>query len=96
MTSPYETARAGILTSIIRTVVPLVIGAVVAVLARANMTLDESTVTAITELIGVVVATLYYALVRFLETKGSPAWGWLLLRAKAPEYVDTTAAEKIQ
>lgn len=96
MSTPYETARAGILTSIVRTVVPLVVGAVVAVFARANMTLDESTVNAIAELIGVAVATVYYVVVRFLETKGSPAWGWLLLRARAPEYVDTTAVENVQ
>lgn len=91
MTTPYETARAGILTSIVRTVVPLAVGAIVSLFAAANMTLDEGTVNAVTELIGVGVATVYYAVVRQLETKVAPAWGWLLGVAKAPEYVDTTA-----
>ena len=96
MTSPYETARAGVLTSIIRTVVPLTVAFVVSIFARANMTLDDGTVNALAELSGTLVATVYYAAVRLLETKVSPAWGWLLLRAKAPEYVDATAVERIQ
>lgn len=32
----------------------------------------------ITEVVLAVVITLYYAVVRLLETHVSPAWGWLL------------------
>ena len=47
---------------------------------------DPATIGAITSGITLLVGTVYYAIVRELETRISPAWGWLLGRAKAPEY----------
>ena len=74
---------AGIGTSLIRTVVPVAVGAILAALAQANLDLDEGLVT---EVVTAVCITVYYAIVRLLEEHVSPAWGWLLGVAKVPQY----------
>lgn len=66
-------------TSIVRTVVPLVVGWIVSELPF----LDESSVSSI---VAPLVAGLYYTAARFLEEKLGPAWGWLLGRPSAPTY----------
>lgn len=78
--------------SIVRTVVPLIVGALVTLVAHSGLNLD--TVQA-TELVTVVVTAVYYILVRVLEQHVSPNFGWLLGAAKTPVYVsagdDSTA-----
>lgn len=70
------------LPSIIRTFVPVVVGVIVGQAARIGFDLDAGAVTAI---VTVVVATVYHAAVRWLETRW-PGLGVLLGWAKAPSY----------
>jgi hypothetical protein len=86
--SEYTTAVTGILTSIVRTLVPYLVGLIVSVALELGVDLsqDPATIGAITSGITLLVGTVYYAIVRELETRVSPAWGWLLGRAKAPDY----------
>lgn len=73
----------GIGTSVVRTLVPVVVGSILAGLASVGFDLPEGLVT---EVVATVIITLYYAAVRLLETHVSPAWGWLLGVAKVPQY----------
>ena len=68
--------------SIIRTVVPIAVGYVVAWAAGFGVELDDGVL--VPALTGVVSA-IYYGLVRFLEQKW-PNLGWLLGVAKTPSY----------
>jgi hypothetical protein len=86
--SDYDTVKTSLGTSVVRTVVPLVVGAVVAGLAKANLHIDQ---TALEQLIGAVVATVYYGVVRLAEEHLSPAVGWFLGWAKAPRYTQAPA-----
>jgi len=83
----------GLLTSIVRTLVPAIVGVVLGAAAKRGFELDSG---AITEFVTLVITVVYYAIVRVLETKIGPAWGWLLGVAKVPGYpqvVNTTAVE---
>lgn len=71
-------------SSIIRTVVPIVVGWVIAVGLKAGLHLDAN---AVTSVIYPLVAGVYYTVVRFLETRRS-SFGWLLGLAKPPVYLD--------
>ena len=62
-----------ILKNIIRTAVPSVVGAVVSIIAKAKANLTPSE----TAVIFPIATTLYYSLVRTLETK-YPKLSWLL------------------
>ena len=73
----------GVGTSVVRTLVPVVVGSVLAGLASVGFDLPEGLVT---EVVATVIITLYYAAVRMLEEHVSPAWGWLLGVAKVPKY----------
>lgn len=67
-------------SSIVRTIVPILVGYLIALGLKVGIALPEG---ALTELLGVVVIAVYYAVVRFLEEKVSPQFGRLLgLRAK--------------
>src|SRR5690606_2195752 len=59
--------------SIIRTLVPLLVGALVALGSRYLAV--ELPVDALEEIVTVVVAGIYYTVARFLEERVSPAWG---------------------
>lgn len=74
---------AGIGTSLVRTVVPVVVGLILTGLAKVGFDLPDGLVT---EVVATVVITLYYFVVRVLETNVAPAWGWLLGKANAPKY----------
>lgn len=73
--------------SIVRTVVPVIVGILVAQAARVGLDLPES---AVTEIVTVVVTAVYYAASRFVEEYVSPLTGRLLLSAglsgERPEY----------
>lgn len=71
--------------SVIRTIVPLVVGLIVSGAARIGLGIDEGIVS---QLVTVVVTTLYYACVRLLEERVGPAWGWLVGYARVPRYSD--------
>lgn len=72
--------------SIIRTLVPSIVGGVLGFLAARGINIDESTATALQTALTGLFTALYYGLVRLLETKFSDKFGWLLGYAKKPEY----------
>ena len=71
------------LTSLIRTLVPLVVGFLISipVVASSGVTSDQ-----LAGLVTAVVTAGYYALARLLEAKVSPQFGWLLGKPGAPVY----------
>ena len=74
-------------TSLIRTIVPVVVGAVLSALARRGLDIDQAEVTAwLTPL----VISGYYSLARLAEIK-LPQLGWLLGVPKAPGYAAASA-----
>lgn len=94
--APMSTVKTGVLASIVRTFVPMLVGGIVAVLAKIGLELDGETLAAVSAAITVGVGTAYYAVVRELETRLSPAYGWLLGKAGAPRYervIETTGSE---
>jgi hypothetical protein len=79
-----------ILPSLIRTVVPLLVAFVTALLVKAGI--DPGPYQdLLAQLAGALVATAYYAIVRVFETYVKPRIGWLLGWAKQPTY-DAPAA----
>jgi hypothetical protein len=74
-----------LLTSIIRTVVPVVVGVVSAFAASKGFSIDE---TAVTSMLTVAFTTVYYTTVRALESFVSTKWGRLLGRRSAPFYFE--------
>lgn len=69
--------------SIVRTVVPALVGTLVALGLRAGIDIPETALTAVLEplVIGAV-----YAVSRLLEEKVSPSFGWLLGVPAKPQY----------
>jgi hypothetical protein len=85
--------------SVVRTVVPLLVGYFSAWPIAGALGLQDDQITSV---VTVVVTGLYYLLVRLAETYVMPQLGWLLLWASPPVYVDpvdvradTTAAEDV-
>lgn len=76
-----------LLKSLIRTVVPVVVGLIVSGFAQLGI---EVPTAALSGLIDAVFVGAYYALIRVLETK-SPSIGWFLGLPAAPEYKVWTA-----
>jgi hypothetical protein len=70
--------------SIVRTIVPIVVGSVIAWLVRLGITLDKEFETLLTALLTGGLTAIYYVAVRLLETYVTPKFGWLLGFAKAP------------
>lgn len=68
--------------SVIRTIVPIIVGSLIAWLAARGVKVDEST---ILPAVDAVVAGAYYALIRLVERK-YPKAGWLLGSPGAPSY----------
>lgn len=69
--------------SIIRTIVPWIVGTLLTIAAGRGLSLPESVAT---EVVTVVVSGVYYGLVRLAEVRLSPLWGWLLGLPTAPTY----------
>lgn len=80
-----------IAASIIRTLVPYVIGYLLALAAKAGFNLPEGVIS--NEVVTLVLGTLYYALARVLETRLRPIWGWMLGLPKQPTYDATAKAD---
>jgi hypothetical protein len=73
------------LTGLIRTWVPIAVGAALSWLATNGLQLDKETQTATIVAATGAIQALYYTLVRLLENK-FPQVGWLLGSAKTPSY----------
>lgn len=73
------------LISMIRTWVPIAVGALIAWFATVGLELDAETQTSLVIGLTGVVQAAYYGVVRFLENT-YPQVGWLLGKAKAPNY----------
>lgn len=71
-----------LLASLIRTIVPVIVGAIIAGLARAGLDLDPDQLTGVLEAL---VVGGYYTLVRALEARW-PALGWFLGLPTQPTY----------
>lgn len=71
--------------SLIRTWVPIAVGAALAWLATAGLELDVETQTSLVIGLTGLIQGAYYAVVRVLENR-FPQIGWLLGKAKAPNY----------
>lgn len=74
-----------IVTSIIRTVVPSIVGAVLAVLAAHGINLDAQAAANLTGFLTALFGGIYYVVVRLIE-RTNPKVGVLLGKAKQPEY----------
>lgn len=72
-------------TSLIRTYVPIVVGALVAWLSSKGIAIDPSDVVGFTAFLGAAFSGLYYLIARLLERR-FPQLGFLLGSAKKPEY----------
>lgn len=81
-------------TSVIRTVVPFVVGWVVTFLVARGFAVDDGTKTQITSAVTVLVGALYYVIIRLLE-QVKPKVGVLLGAAKPPAYDTTTVQEAL-
>ncbi len=80
--------------SIVRTIVPIVVGAVLGWLAAANVPVDPDFEGTLTTLLTAVLTTAYYVAVRLFETYISPKLGWLLGYAKTPDSYSKEQAGK--
>lgn len=80
--------------SLIRTWVPIAVGAVIAWLTTSGLEVDAETQTSLVIGITGLIQAAYYAVVRILENS-FPQAGWLLGKAKAPNYtpIEEIAAE---
>lgn len=92
MTTPTDEQQppqppAQIFPSVIRTIVPMIVGWILAQLAIRGLNLPPDTVT---QVVTWVITAAYYGLARVLETRFKPVWGWLLGLPKAPTYAPTT------
>lgn len=74
-----------VVTSLIRTIVPIIVGAILSVpLVKAlGITADQAA-----QLVTAGLIALYYAAARVLEHYVSPRFGWLLGSATAPTYTN--------
>lgn len=90
---PAPTSPAVIAT--VRTLTPLVLGAIVYALSKANIHIDNATLdTIVNVVLSTVVAAAYKLVVTWLEDVKSSKWGKLFLIAKAPVYPATPLADK--
>lgn len=77
-------AAAALWASIVRTVVPLIVGAVITWAVGLGIILDEQFEPLLTSLLMLAFTGIYYIAVRLLETYVTPKLGWLLGLAKTP------------
>lgn len=76
-------------TSIIRTVVPIIVGAIASALATVGFQLSDKGQELIGTVLGALIAIVYYVAARALEQK-FPAAGALLGKPSRPVYFDKT------
>jgi len=73
-------------TSLIRTYVPVAVGALAAWLEQKGLNLDPSATAGLMTFLTALSTAVYYLVVRLLEKYASPRFGWLLGWAKSPTY----------
>jgi len=73
-------------SSVVRTIVPVIVGVIVSALFYVGVELDDTTKASLVTATTGIVTGLWYVLFRFLETKFSNQWGWFLGLAKQPGY----------
>jgi hypothetical protein len=72
--------------SLVRTVVPLIVGAVISFFVTRGVPLDPEFESTLTIALTAAFTGVYYIAVRLFEVYVSPKFGWLLGLAKQPEY----------
>jgi len=70
--------------SIVRTLVPIIVGAVIAFAVAHGITLDDQFESLLTAALTLGFSGVYYIVIRLLETYVTPKLGWLLGLAKTP------------
>jgi hypothetical protein len=70
------------LKSVIRTIVPVIVGLILSAAVKAGLDIDEQT---LTQIVDAAVIGGYYALIRFGESR-YPAVGWFLGLPVSPQY----------
>ena len=70
--------------SLVRTIVPIVVGSILGLLTRVGLDIDLEGQQALSTLIDSAFIGAYYLVVRLIETK-VPQIGWLLGLAKTPD-----------
>lgn len=78
-------AVAALWGSIVRTLVPIIVGAVLGFFASSNIQIDPEFENLLSGVLTALFTTLYYVAVRLFETYISPKLGWLLGYAKSPD-----------
>ena len=71
-------------TSIVRTLVPIVVGWVAAFLVSVGIEPDAQLLDTLGAFLSALFAALYYIVARLLEMYVTPKFGWLLGSAKSP------------
>lgn len=79
-----------IFDSLVRTYVPIVVGAAVSFFVSQGVVLDPEFEAALTAGVFALSAAVWYTAVRLLETYVTPKFGWLLGLNKAPSYEGDT------
>jgi hypothetical protein len=77
-------AIAALWASIVRTLVPIIVGAVLSWAVSAGITLDDQFEALLGAALTLAFSGIYYIAVRLLETYVTPKLGWLLGLAKSP------------
>lgn len=77
-----------IITSLIRTYVPVIVGSLIAWLAARGIKVDDATSAAVVTALSGTIILAYYTVIRLLERK-FPKVGILLGSTKKPEYTET-------
>jgi ABC-type transport system involved in cytochrome c biogenesis permease component len=83
------------IVSVIRTWVPIIVGSFIGWLLSLGVEVGEDAQAALTLALGALATALYYAFVRWLETK-FPSAGILLGYIRQPVYVDPTRSPAAQ
>lgn len=79
-----KTALDALWASIVRTVVPIVVGAILGWLTASNIPVDPELEITLTAALTAAFSAVYYLLVRLFERYVSPKLGWLLGLAQQP------------
>ena len=79
-----DNAASAVWASIVRTIVPIIVGAVLSWLTAVGISADAQFPAQLTNLLTVAFSGLYYVIVRLLETYATPKLGWLLGLARTP------------
>lgn len=79
-----KTALDALWASIVRTVTPIVVGAILGWLTASNIPVDPEFEITLTAALTAAFSAVYYLLVRLFERYVSPKLGWLLGLAQQP------------